>query len=108
MTENLNSVCPSEVVYITRRKLHTSNKISKGIIGSSLKQLGRPLLGSPDLVMFLATGMAGHTFARLAGRSLTRPGEADVTTFTQGAKLIAQVPEGCSSTHHSHTLGGNN
>ncbi len=89
MTENLNSVCPSDVTYITRRKLHTSNRISKGIVGSSLKQLARPLLGSPDLAMFPAT--AGSTLARLAGRSLTCSGEAGVTTFTQGVQLIALV-----------------
>jgi hypothetical protein len=89
MTENLNSACPSDVTCITRRKLHTSNKISKGIIGSSLKQLARPLLGGPDLAMFPA--MAGSTLARLAGRSLTCSGEAGVTIFTQGAQLIGQV-----------------
>jgi hypothetical protein len=89
MTENLNGVCPSDVTRIARRIPHTSNKISKGIIGSTLKQLARPLLGSPDLAMFPAR--AGSTLARLAERFLTCSGEASVTIFTQGAQLIAQV-----------------
>jgi molybdenum-dependent DNA-binding transcriptional regulator ModE len=89
MTENLNSVCPSDINCITRQKLHTSNKISKGIVGSSLKQLARPLLGRPDLATFPA--MVGSTLDRLAGRSLTCSGEAGVTIFTQGAQLIVQV-----------------
>lgn len=89
MTENLNNVDPSDVTCITRRKLHTSNKISKGIVGSSLKQLARPLLGGPDLTIFPATAVS--TLARLAGRSLTRSGEAGVAIFTQGAQLIALV-----------------
>ena len=86
MTENLDSVRISDVNCITRRKLHTSNKISKGIDGILLKQLARPLLGSPDLAMFPA--MAGSTLDRFAGRSLTCSEEAGVTIFTQGAQLI--------------------
>ena len=86
MTENLNSVCTSDVTHIMRLKPHTSNKMSKGIIGSSLKQLARPLLG--NLAMFPAR--AETTLGRLAGRSLTCSGEAGVTIFTQGAQLIAQ------------------
>jgi hypothetical protein len=89
MTEYLNSVSPSDVSCIARRKAHTSNKISKGIIGSSLKQLARPLLGSPDLAMFRV--MAGRALARLAGRSLTCSGEGGITILTQGAQHIDQV-----------------
>jgi hypothetical protein len=64
--------------------------MSKGIVGSSLKQLARPLLGSPGFAMLPAMG--GSALTRLVGRrSLTCSGEAGVTIFTQGAQFIAQV-----------------
>lgn len=89
MTKYLNNMCPSDVTSLTRWKLHTSNKISKGIIGSSLKQLARPLLGSTDFTMFPA--LAGPSFTRLAGRPLACSGGIGVTIFIQGAQLIARV-----------------
>jgi hypothetical protein len=87
MTENLKGARPSDVTCISRWKLRTSNTISKGIIGSALKQLARPLLRSPDLATFPAMA-PGPTLARLTGRSLTCSGEAGVTIFTQGAQII--------------------
>jgi hypothetical protein len=75
MTKNLN-VGPLDVASITRqRKLRTSNKISKGIVGSSLKY-PRPLLGRPTFL-----GLAGPTLARLAAGSLRCWGEAAFAVF---------------------------
>jgi hypothetical protein len=68
MTEDLNSVSPPDVSSIIRqRKLHTSNKISKGTVGRSLRQPARPLLGT---ILVLFPTLAGPTLARLAGGSL--------------------------------------
>jgi hypothetical protein len=89
MAENLNNVSIRCIFYYEGTQLHTSNKTSKIIVGSSLRH-PRPLLGRPSLALPVLSALARPTLARLAGRSM-RSWEEVLTTFTQGAQFNKQV-----------------
>jgi hypothetical protein len=110
MTENLNNACTSDVASITReRKLHTSNKISRGSIESSLEYL-RSLLKRPTLALLPARiAWSSLSLARFAGYSFRYLGEAMFSMYidTRNTVYCAGGWIGGNSTHHGQSLDKN-